>query len=250
MTTPFVKVDTITYTTVKCKCPLCNKHEFSVGHLFHDAAKQEKGYYPVYWSCDECRAKFEIRVFADRHVEFSQTGVEENPFVPALVLLRSNTGEGQTPIYAVVRAGAHKDSIDKEKAERFSSHLDYYYGEGTCPTNWFSDTVALIQGGDDDPHGCFEFVGVLDEADVLAALKANPGANHGQADDTSRFIQDNVRLIFPQLFEGGETFDAEEPKSTFLKDAITEARAKALMHESTVVKSITAQSAADSPKEM
>jgi hypothetical protein len=211
MTTPFVKVDTITYTTVKCKCPLCSKHEFSVGHLFNDAAKMDKGYYEVYWSCTECRAKFDIRIFADRHVEFSQRGMEENPFIPALILLRSNTGEGQTPIYAVVRTGTHKDSIDKEKAERFSSHLDYYYGQSTCPTNWFNDTIALIQDGDDDPHGCFEFVGVLDEAEVLVALKANPNADHQRAGDISRYISDNVRHIFPQAFESGNTFEAEAP---------------------------------------
>lgn len=210
MSTPFVKVDTTTITTVKCKCPLCGKHEWTVSHLFESAAKQKEGFYPVYWSCDKCRAKFDIRVYADQHVEMSQTGVEENPFLPTVVLLRSNTGDNQErPIYAVVRGGTHKDALDKEKDQRFSSHLDYHYNEGTCPTNWWRDTICLIQEQDEDPHGCFEFVGVLDEAELLAKLKAMPDADQRHADDPKEYIGDNVRLIFPLLFEDGETFDAE-----------------------------------------
>lgn len=218
MSTPFVNVPTRVETKVFCKCPLCEKHDFRIDHLFNDAAKRSEGYYPVYWSCDKCRAKFDIRVFADRHVEFSQTGTEENPFLPAVILLKSNTGDDQDrPIYAVVRAGTHKDAIDKEKAERFSSHLDYYYNEGTCPTNWWRNTVCLIQDQDEDPHGCFEFVGVLDEAELIERLKKMPDADQQHVDDPKQYIEDNVRLIFPQLFEDGETYEGSPLVDLFIE---------------------------------
>jgi hypothetical protein len=209
MSTPFVSVPTA--SRVFCKCPLCEQHEFGVSHLFHDAAKSEKGFYEVHWSCSQCHAKFDIRIFADRHVEFSQSGVNEDPFIESVVLLRSNTGTDAHPIYAVVRTRSFKKSLEEEKAEPGSSAMHFYYTENTCPTNWFRDTVALIQDGDDDPHGCFEFLAARSEAEVIAALKLNSGVDMQQYDekDPTDFIKDNVRLIFPELFEGGDTFDAE-----------------------------------------
>lgn len=213
MKTPFVKVNT--QTRIVCRCPLCDKHEFSVGHLLHDAAKSDKGYYEVHWDCKSCNAKFDIRIFPDRHVEFSQTGVNDDPYIPSVVLLRSNTGTDVPPIYAVVRTGSFKKSIEAEQEEPGSSHLDYYYGEGTCPMNWMNDVVALIQDGDDDPHGCFEFVTVLDEESIVERLKAMPGVDAQRADDEDKFIADNVRLIFPQLFEGGNTFEGAPSREQF-----------------------------------
>ena len=209
MSTPFVTVPTA--SRVFCKCPLCEKHEFGVSHLFHDAAKSEKGFYEVHWSCNQCQAKFDIRIFADRHVEFSQSGVNENPFIESVVLLRSNTGTDEHPIYAVVRTRSFKKSLDEEKAEPGSSAMHFYYTENTCPTNWFGDTIALVQDGDDDPHGCFEFLAARSEAEVIAALKLKPDVDMQRYDekDPADFLKDNMRLIFPELYEGGETIDAE-----------------------------------------
>lgn len=216
MNTPFVTVDTITYTTVKCKCPLCGKHEWTVSHLFADAAKRSEGYYPVYWDCAECFAKFDIRIYADQHVEFSQTGTNENPFIESIVLLRSSmVGEGGTPIYAVLNTRSFKDQLEKEKAEPFSSSLDYYYNDGTCPTNWLRDVIALVQDGDPDPHGCFEFVGARPRAELLELLNKRPDAERHNANNPKDFITDNLRLIFPELFSDGEVIDGEqavEPK--------------------------------------
>jgi hypothetical protein len=210
MSTPFVKVETTTYTTVKCKCPLCGKHEWTVDHLFETAAKQPEGYYPVYWSCDKCFAKFDIRVYKDQHVEMSQTGVEENPYIPAVVLLKSNTGDNQErPIYAVVWNGSRKKTIAEEQSEAGSTHLDYHFNEGTCPTNWWRHTICLVQDQDPDPHGCFEFVKIREADELVAWLKARTDADLTHVDDPRRLIEDNLPLIYPELFEDGDTFEAE-----------------------------------------
>lgn len=210
MSTPFVKVDTIATTTVECKCPLCGKHKWTVSHLFNDAAKREEGFYPVMWDCKNCNAKFDIRVFADKHVEMSQSGVNEDPFIPAIVLLRSTmVGADGKPIYAVVNTRSFKSSLEQEKAEACSSHMHYYYTESTCPTNWFRDVIALVQDGDPDPHGCFEFIGARPREELLAILKDRPDANRHNENDEADFISDNLEIIFPELFGGGETIDGD-----------------------------------------
>lgn len=209
MSTPFVSVPTA--NRVFCKCPLCDQHEFGVSHLFHDAAKSEKGFFEVHWSCSQCHAKFDIRIFADRHVEFSQTGVNEDPMVQSILLLRSNTGTDEHPIYAVVRERSFKKSLEEEKAEPGSSFMHFHYTENTCPTNWWRNTIALVQDGDADPHGCFEFLAARSETEVIAALKVMPDVDMQRYDekDPSDFLNDNLRLIFPELYEGGDTFDGE-----------------------------------------
>ncbi|MNT20560.1 hypothetical protein D3C72_1558720 [compost metagenome] len=127
------------------------------------------------------------------------------------MLLRSNTGTDEHPIYAVVRTRSFKKSLDEEKAEPGSSAMHFYYTENTCPTNWFGDTIALVQDGDDDPHGCFEFLAARSEAEVIAALKLKPDVDMQRYDekDPADFLKDNMRLIFPELYEGGDTFDAK-----------------------------------------
>ena len=90
MNTPFVKVET--YTKVCVDCPLCKHPSFTVGHLFEEAKRAPEGYHWVRWACKGCHAKFDINIYADEHVEMSQVGVEDNPYVPAVVLLKSDTG--------------------------------------------------------------------------------------------------------------------------------------------------------------
>ena len=217
MSTPFVKVDTVATTTVKCKCPLCGKYEWTVSHLFHDAAKREEGFYPVMWDCKKCNAKFDIRIYADKHVEMSQTGTNEDPFIPAIIVLRSSmVGTDGKPIYAVVSASSFKSSLDQEKEQPRSSHMEYYYNESTCPTNWFRDVIALVQDGDPDPHGCFEFVGARPRDELIELLKTKPDADHRNAGDPDDYIENNLDLIFPELFGGGETIDGESVMQSIL----------------------------------
>src|SRR5690554_2944620 len=167
MNTPFVKVETITVTRVTCKCPSCGDYEWTVSHLFEEAAKRPEGYYSVQWNCDACFTKFAFRIYPDQRVELSPIGINEDPLIPSIVLLRSTmVGEGGKPIYAVLSARSFKKSLEKEKEEPLSSGMEYYYNQHTCPTNWLREVIALVQDGEADPHGCFEFLGARSRDEI------------------------------------------------------------------------------------
>lgn len=38
----------------------------------------------------------------------------------------------------------------------------YHYEEHSCPTNWLTEIVGVIENGDEDPHGFLEFVKAID----------------------------------------------------------------------------------------
>ena len=46
----------------------------------------------------------------------------------------------------------------------------YYYDEHTCPVNYLGVEAVLEQveghGLEDDPHGCFQFAGAIDQVDI------------------------------------------------------------------------------------
>lgn len=72
-----------------------------------------------------------------------------------LVLLKVDLE--RAPLYFVISA-RHWPDKDPDPWSSAVSHDAYYYGEHTCPTNWIGDIVAIIAGGDDDPHGFATFV--------------------------------------------------------------------------------------------
>lgn len=223
---PFVQVKT--ETKVYAVCPCCNDYQWTVSHLFDVIKKQSstKDYYAACWDCHKCHANFDIRIYGPDRVEFSQIPSKEDPFVPALVLLKSD--HEVNPIYAFVETRSMLKSVmesQQPKANEFESgHLEYYYDQHTCPTNWFRDVTKLIQGGDDDPHGCFTFVAACTKAQAMAFLEKNPNTewseNHpGNGKPVTSFIElrENVQLLFPQAFGQGHTLDGDATATTLLE---------------------------------
>lgn len=212
--TQFEAVATTTKKFVKC--PACGEHEWQVDQLAVIASKASTGYSEMSWSCKGCYEKFELRYHVDGTVTIAQLEqTNPNPFVPSLVLLKSNTG-GDKPIYAVVNTRSHLKSIQEAQEEVEGSSLQYFYDEGTCPTNWFRDIVELVQDSEVDPHGCFEFQYALKLDDAMEFLE-----NHKDVYRSTRFVDEvkeefieigqNIPLLFPSLFdsEGGHVFDGE-----------------------------------------
>lgn len=213
---PFVQVKT--ETKVFAICPCCNSHRFCVSHLFDGIKKQHSGkdHYAVRWDCPKCVIEFDIHIYGPDRVEFSQRPPKDNPYTPALVLLKS--GHDESPIYAFVETKAFLKSVvesQQPKEDEFESgKMEYYYDQHTCPTNWFHDVTKLIQDGDDDPHGCFTFVAACTEAQAMAFLEKNPNTewseNRHDGKVTSFIeLKENVRLLFPQAFGQGHTFEGD-----------------------------------------
>lgn len=213
---PFVQVKT--ETKVFAICPCCNEHRFSVSHLFADVKKRISGkdYYPVRWSCSKCVIEFDIHIYGPERIEFSQRPPMDDPYIPALVLLKSDHEE--RPIYAFVETKAFLKSVEESqrpKEDEFGSgKMEYYYDEHTCPTNWFPDVTKLIHDGDDDPHGCFTFVAACTQAQALAFLEKNPNTqrtvnHHGGKSTEYIEFNENVHLLFPQAFGEGHTIDGK-----------------------------------------
>lgn len=77
----------------------------------------------------------------------------------------------------------------------------YYYEEHSCPTNWFHDIVAVIEGGDADPHGFLKFVATAEIPEGFDPK--HPGADNGigEAEIWAKF--------FPQIFSEGAVIDGD-----------------------------------------
>lgn len=127
-------------------CPGCGKGESSIQHLLDDSQRET---FEGEWYCDECGCSYKFKI--------SEEGVfaEVNPLKwkkPALALLRLRpTGT----VYAVVEDSIYDYAPD-------GGNRSYYYEEHTCPTNVLSNIEYLIDGDNNDPHGIWEFVALIE----------------------------------------------------------------------------------------
>jgi len=213
--TPFVAVEVHERTYRYIKCPACGEDYLSIGHAdLKSSYTLKRGYDNVVRDCSSCHSKFEIRMHCDGTVTLSQRE-NNNPYVPALVLLES-VQEGENPIYAVVKSRhflkAGEDPTDS---------LSYYYDEATCPINWFRDVIALIKNGDPDPHGFFRFKRVikLDEAEAWLAKHPQAETTHQTATSSDIIeVTENLHLLFPEAFEDGDLIDmAPDPQPNLIE---------------------------------
>jgi len=65
-------------------------------------------------------------------------------------------------------------------------NAEYFYNEHTCPTNFASSFEFIVQGGNFDPHGCFQFVDMVWMTAEYAAM---------EEDDKIDWLNE----VFPQL---------------------------------------------------
>lgn len=95
-----------------------------------------------------------------------------------LSLLKFDGKDG--PVYFVIRGLASVHGTNEEMQDRAS----YHYEEHSCPTNWLRECVAVIEDGDEDPHG------FLDHVRTVQVPKD--------------FEPDSWRELFPEAFGGAE----------------------------------------------
>src|SRR5574343_32787 len=219
MSTPtpvFVKAET--YTKRFVKCPICKDdcQGFYVDHLL-EYTKHKNPYDVGPWQCKKCNNHFNFLVYADGTVEISQDP-KEIAYVNCLVLLKS-THEGN-PIYLMLNEKSSTETIAEEKMSPGSSHLPYFYGEHTCPTNFIRDIIAITFEQDTDPHGVFEFVRLLSIPDALAIMKANNVEldNYDSIDekDIEDTFDDHMALLFPECIESGNEYEGTVIESPLL----------------------------------
>jgi|SRR6185369_1883682 len=60
---------------------------------------------------------------------------------------------GDRTVYFVIASASSSTSI-----EELQKNKAFFFQEHSCPTNWLKDVVAVIEDGNDDPHGVLEFV--------------------------------------------------------------------------------------------
>lgn len=121
-------------------CPGCGKDDFRVDHLSAGTKTA--------WYCDECGVRFRLHVLSAREVECEVT--TEPRKEPRLVVLQSDA-----PVTL------HLKTFTIFPGDDETGNASYFYNEGTCPTNFMSEVIKVIDAsGDDDPHGVFRFVSI------------------------------------------------------------------------------------------
>lgn len=130
------------YTQTFIICPWCDMQSgCRVDHLFAIIPSTFG-----HWSCNECGKSFSGTVSSPGKVILKREN--KPPYGRAMALLRFD-GKGG-PVFFVMDRKYH--TAGEPDAELQSSD-NFFFEEYSCPTNWLSDCVAVIEQGDADPHG-------------------------------------------------------------------------------------------------
>lgn len=129
-------------------CPECGKGEFSISHLGDNCV----GAGP--WYCDECGFGINLEI-KDKTVRVWEAKSRK---IDTLNLLRKDD------LWLVVNGMRFKGLHyrDEMSSTELYAVKRYYYEEGTCPTNYFNDTIEIFKGNYKDPHGIFDFISCID----------------------------------------------------------------------------------------
>lgn len=109
-------------------------------------------------------------------------------FTRSMALLKLEGKDG--PVYFVMEHPRyHAPGIEPDPAAANQEHQRYFFEEHSCPTNWLRECVAVIKGGNDDPHGFLEFVRAVDvpENFDVNGTDRTDGGNHWN-------------ILFPEAF--------------------------------------------------
>lgn len=186
------------FTQSFIKCPACENGEHRIDHLFESAKKQGSVSFGP-WNCHHCFKAFGGKVYADQTV-LVEVVEDRARFVPTYVHLKSNHKE--KPIHLVLRTRLMEKSVKDQRAGD-SSNLQYYFDEGTCPTNYLRDVVLIAEGGDFDPHGVFSFVDAFTESDAVSYIEAitNTKLEDSAFSKGIPDIRDHLGLLFTGLVD-------------------------------------------------
>ena len=124
-------------TTTYVHCPSCENKCSTVDHLTDGFVSS--------WVCENCGVMYDIKMEEGIISVSSTNKINTKKFV---FFKNSNIG-------LIVKI----TSFDSEQEQ-----MQYFYDEHTCPINYMSNVIAVInlETGDDDPHGIFEYCGSSD----------------------------------------------------------------------------------------
>jgi len=134
-------------------CPWCNQHEFPVTPPIPPAVKR------IQHTCEVCSTPWDIDM--DGKEAALTVNQEEQPVYGYALL--AYTGGG-LPHYVVVKTmiNLRHHHGDREEAVH---HLNYFYKEHTCPTN-FVGVECVVVNADYDPHGMYTFVRFVSNQEI------------------------------------------------------------------------------------
>ena len=126
----------ITETIKYVLCPCCEKKVGSINHL-------NTGTYG--WYCDGCGNKVQF---------IMQNGS---------VVSSQKTGETKEKTLVFLKSGDIGLVVEGMSFNGEQQNDEYFYNEHTCPTNYLSRVVTIVdlEHNDCDPHGIFEYVTTL-----------------------------------------------------------------------------------------
>lgn len=143
-----MKAELVEQKTQYIKCPFCgDQSSFSITHLLEG----DTTFGP--WYCDECGQS--IR----GEVKSGSVEIEKHTAVKIDTLDLLCIPPRDKPVYFVVAGSkiSPRDNRDEELG-----HTKFFYEEHTCPTNWLGEVLEVVDRGDRDPHGLFEYMGSID----------------------------------------------------------------------------------------
>jgi hypothetical protein len=132
------------------------------------------------WYCEKChRGVFgniiKGEVFLDLSKEFDAKSCK-----PGLSLLRLDPLS--KPLFLVIKSFIFNDNIDPDGAQ-------YYYEEGTCPTNIMHDVEVVAIGNDPDPHGLFTYLKTIPHPGEEANI------NNMDIEELARLFNTDIKLL-------------------------------------------------------
>lgn len=121
-------------------CPSCGGLS-AIGHTVKGRA------YTWWCSNDDCGKQYRWKQNENGSIDAEPTGVTVRR---VSVLLKLDPQE--KPLFLIVKG-----------AERAPEDQEYYYNEGTCPTNYLSEIEEVYLDGCPDPHGVFAYITSIDK---------------------------------------------------------------------------------------
>lgn len=139
------------YTKDFVICPWCDAQTgSSVNHLYGQPGLRTE------WVCKECRRYYSVAINGPGDVDVARVDSAQGSWTRTMTLLK----RADSDLFFVMD---HDRYLGLGEPDDDAAHsLEYFFEEHSCPTNWLSECVAVIDDGDTDPHGFLVFVRHVD----------------------------------------------------------------------------------------
>jgi hypothetical protein len=152
-------------------CPHCEQVSgCQVDHLYQYIAQGKEVNYTD-WDCHECGLPMDIRAVDGELVITKNTNRTWD-------LVELVTKDGQRLRLLLDQKRWEKQGAPEDPDEVFHNK-EYWYNEGTCPTNWTGSIETMILEDDTDPHGVFHFIATVDQ-DKAVYLPPEKSSTRGE----------------------------------------------------------------------